>query len=394
MPRHVALVSALALAGCTDDLVSAETSETETSETGEPVVECDEPPRVFGEPLGMWAEQSGTDFSLDHSAIASGGDLVWVNALELGRWDHIGQPRWEQSASADTDYSAVGVTADDEIVVVGATSADDSQLVIERFDRDGVLLDRASFEHTPGAAEAVWGASVSPRGDVLAEIWLRDLPDGQPSRQLVYIDRELDERWSDPPKRFIHMGLDFDADDRAYALYLDFANPPPDPSSVPSPTVAWPITLSARDAEGNVLWAATDELLAQTIPRLQLAVGDRVYLYFSDPHLVLSQTDSLIRAYDFDGSLTWELALDYEVEIHAIAASPCGGLYLAGLANEPEGAPSMAIWSLEPNGERGPFTRVPLPNDARINRVLVSPLDEVIVRGTDDFGNLDWMLGY
>lgn len=392
MRLFVCLVGVLALTGCTDDLITAETGETETGETGEPMPECDEPPRVFGEPVGMWFEPSPGVFGLDRPAIASGGDLVWIDPLTLGRWDRNGQPRWEHPTIDNTYYSEVGITAAGQIVVIGETQQEDSQLTIARFDSDGVLLGQASFEHSPGANESVFRAAVSPRGDVLTEIRLRDLPDDQPQYQLVYIDSELQQRWIASPTHRLHMGLGFGPDDRSYGLYIGFAQAPPD--GLPPATVAWPIKLSAYDDEGNELWAIADELLAQTNPRLQLAIGDRVYMYFNDPHFVMGSTDSLIRAHDFDGSLIWELGLDYEVEIHAIAASPCGGLYVAGLADDPEGVPSMAIWSLDPDGERGPFTRVPLQDDVFIDAVLVSPLDEVVIHGSDGAGTTDWMLGW
>jgi hypothetical protein len=387
----------ICLCACAEESISASGDEGPEDEL--PQADCSMVPTVLDSPIGGWveAEPDPALTDLQPAAVLPGGDLVWLMGhARVIRWNVDGQQLWIREAEDGEVFSHLGVAATGAIVVGGHYDSDDplepgkAMLLLMRLDGDGNVEQREIIDVPDHETELVGALAVTPAGDTIAEISLLGVP--ETTARLARFDGDLSERWSIESESVFELAIDVDGN--IYTAQMDLIEGE-------ALDYLWNATVTARTSEGELAWVAEVEVPSSGLPSPQLSISDRVYM------LTPGFEDSRLFAFELDGELAWEhdfYAGDLYHHVAAIAASPCGGVYLGGRTSVPMLGARASLASMDAAGSLGPIVPLvdELPDDYFFDattHLAVSPLGQVVASGelrrpSDENPDRAWMKAY
>ncbi|MBL9105980.1 MAG: hypothetical protein JNL82_33975 [Myxococcales bacterium] len=369
----------------------ADSTGTDAPTTGEPTtgepppaVDCAEVPVVLDAPVWTGEPANGGG----RVAAAADGDVLLlrtgVAALEKFGVDGVA---WSHTFADDESPVALAALADGRVVVGGMAFDDDAgrESRLWLFGADGQLLAVETVDHEPGRDEHVVAMGASPAGHVAAAV-LSVAVEGDPDARLR-VDRYDDALalvWSaDGGAYEFDPALDVDADGRVYLATARIAG-----TSNGGFDYTWELRVRSFDADGE-RWAA-DPVEVETdnnVLALAVSVGDQVYVLGQRPAAffvgALTTAGAPVWAWTRDQaeapSQTWLAGH----RLGALAASPCGGVYLGGYSDvDIDGvAGAASLFHVAPDGTPGPVTNVlETPHDGQFAHSDVSALDVALGR--------------
>lgn len=378
------------------DSTAADSTADETGSGGPvpPMADCEVDPIDLAAPRWEWnAGPDAPSTPFERYSVLPGGDVLWREGhVRVGRWTAGGEPVWELDAAAGEVWSHVAATAFGEPIVVGHVGdamGDPAQLQLLRLSAAGERLDERLYDDAPGAGQVPTSLGVAATGDVFVEVfWLDD-----ERWRLQRYDASLERAWSlelEPERSYFSLTVDDDAN-----VYMA--------SLMGSTAAGWTARLDAYDVDGELRWSEGFDLPVVQ-PSGTLSVGDGVYLLAGG-----LDSPSLLMGWDLAGNFVFTSSSDDSDPFriaNAMAASPCGGVYVGGRAAVEGLGTRAALWHVDANGVEGPVSALveaaPLEGweYESVDRVELSPLDELVVRGQlgSSLGGgepaTEWMRGY
>lgn len=388
MSAVLATMAIFALAGCGEGSQSNAPEDTDAgtdADTGADAATCDVRPDLAAHRY----QRIGIAPDLLPRTLLPGGDFLSFSEHQLTRLDANLQQIWSVETE-DADWIDRVVATDvGEIVVVGtAPEGGPNTLWLARYDEHGSLAHEQIIDdgRTAGSTPLVAGTTT---GGVRV---VRYGNEGEAPVIAAY-DEQFEEQWRHevdlfgPPD-----SIAIDTDGHTYLVVAS----PADSGAL----LDWDVRLLALDVDGEELWSSETRVSGlQLAFQNDFSVGDQIYLRADRFDMIAGAVLAFRRD---DGSMAWEQRLEGDSELahYAMAASPCGGIYLGGRSAEGR----AMLWLLDEEGREesvADFSEVVLPEDyhySGIDHVEVSPRGELVVWG--NVGHLgtpdvaEWLRAY
>jgi hypothetical protein len=376
-------VSSTGTVATTEALEGSDSSDS-GEETGEapmpPMPDCTARPTDFATPLWEWMHPEPTIHVSTDLHVLPVGELLWRGENgEIWKWTPQGEPAIVVEPASGEWWSALDTTPFGAPIVAGHVEAagEPAALQLLRLSATGARQIDRRYDDAPGDGQSPSMLTVGPTGDAFVSVyWLQD-----ESRHLQRYDAELERIWSvDRDPDAYPAALAADAAGQVHVASLVIGD-----GSMPGVYV-WDGRVDTYGPEGELVRAISFELVVDNLPRIDLHVGDRMYL-LSSGHMT---SPSTLFAWDLDGALAFSRSsedADPFRTMHGMVASPCGGAYLVGRAAVDGVGTVAAMWHVDADGNEGPVHAIvdETPEGERYHsadRIAISPLDEVVVLGT------------